>query len=255
MRNTATMARQALLMGMLSLSSGAARADSYGVGNISGTITFPGETVPALRVYAFNTDGRAMQVIETPRNETKFTLKDLPVGQYHVVAFPFEKEGNFEAVAWTHAAHCIKGPCDHSLVVVNVAAASTANGVLLSDWYVPPGILPVDPAAAREKAAIALDCEKEKTPVARDTCHQRAHEAADKAVNKHFERVMRALEKYPKCHEELRSAQLAWLRFRDQQCTFEGSMSQKGRTVRCLRELTEARANYLQGQTPLGCNR
>ena len=66
---------------------------------------------------------------------------------------------------------------------------------------------------------------------------------------------MRALEAHPKCHEELRNAQVAWVRFRDQQCAFEGSMGQKGRTIRCLRELTEARALYLQGQSPVGCSR
>lgn len=254
MRNGTPLARRALILGLLSLAP-AARADTYGVGSISGTITFPGETVPALRIYAFSTDGRPLRMIETPRNESKFTLTDLPVGQYHVVAFPYDKEAGVEAVAWTHAARCIQGPCDHSLVVVKVAAASTSGGVLLADWYVPAGILPPDPVGSREKVASPLDCEKEKTALARDACHQRAHEAADKAVNKHFERVMRALEKFPRCHEELRSAQLAWLRFRDQQCAFEGSMSQKGRTVRCLRELTEARANYLQGQSPVGCNK
>src|SRR3954468_17227178 len=108
MRTRATLARRALATGLLSLISGAAHADSYGVGNISGTITFPGESVPALRIYAFTTDGRAQRMIETPRHEGKFILADLPAGQYHVVAFPYEMEGTFEAVAWTRAARCIK---------------------------------------------------------------------------------------------------------------------------------------------------
>src|SRR4051794_30958690 len=202
MRNGANSARRALAMGLLSLTAGAAQADTYGVGNIAGTITFPGDTVPALRIYAFTTDGRAQRMIETPRNDTKFLLTDLPVGQYHVVAFPYEKEGTFEAVAWTRAARCIKGPCDHSLVPVTVGAGSTVKDVLLADWYVPPGILPPDPAAPHAKAPLAADCEKEKTAAARDTCHQRAQESADQVVNKQFERVMRALEAHPKCHEE-----------------------------------------------------
>jgi uncharacterized protein YecT (DUF1311 family) len=255
MRNGANLARQALVLSLLSLSGGAIRADSYGLGNIAGTISHPGESVPALRIYAFTTDGRPLRMIETPRNETKFLLADLPVGQYHVVAFPYEKNGGFEAVAWTRAASCIKGPCDHSLVPVTVTAATTASGVLLADWYVPSALLPPDPAGPRAKAPLAMDCEKERTAAARDACHQRAAEAADKAVNKHFERVMRALETHPRCHEELRNAQLAWVRFRDQQCAFEASMTQKGRTVRCLRELTEARALYLQGQSPVGCSK
>jgi uncharacterized protein YecT (DUF1311 family) len=255
MPNGATLARRALIVGVLSLGGGAVRADTYGIGNITGTITYPGESVPALRIYAFTTDGRALKMIETPKNETKFVLADLPVGRYHIVAFPYEKQGSIEAVAWTKAAHCIKGPCDHALVPVTVTAAATAEGVLLSDWYVPRELLPIDPTTVREKGEAIVDCEKEKTSAARDACHQKATDAADKVVNKHFERVMRALETHPRCHEEFRSAQLAWVRFRDQQCTFEGSMSQKGRIVRCLRELTEARALYLQGQTPLGCSK
>jgi uncharacterized protein YecT (DUF1311 family) len=254
MRNGTTLARRALVTGLLCLAAGAVQADPYGLGNIAGTITFPGESVPALRIYAFTTDGRPQRMIETPRNETTFVLPDLPVGKYHVVAFPHEKEASFQAVAWTHAAHCTKGPCDHTLVPVRVAAATTVKDVLLADWYVPPGILPPDPAAVHEKVAAAVDCEKEKTAPARDACHQRAEEAADKLVNRHFERVMRALEGHPRCHEELRSAQVAWVRFRDQQCAFEGAMGQKGRAIRCLRELTEARAQYLQGQSAVGCN-
>jgi uncharacterized protein YecT (DUF1311 family) len=255
MPNGATLARRALIA-VLSLSGSAVQAaDTYGVGSIAGTITYPGETVPALRIYAFTTDGRPQAMIETPKNETKFVLTDLPVGKYHVVAFPYEKQGTIEAVAWTKAARCIKGPCDHTLVPVTVAAATTADGVLLSDWYVPREVLPIDPITVREKGAALVDCEKEKTPAARDACHQRAAEAADKVVNKQFERVMRALETHPKCHEELRSAQVAWVRFRDQQCAFEGSMSQRGRTIRCVRELTEARALFLQGQSPVGCSK
>jgi uncharacterized protein YecT (DUF1311 family) len=249
------LARRALLTAFLSLVGAPARADTYGLGNIAGTISSPGDSVPALRIYAFTSDGRALRMIETPKNETKFLLNDLPVGQYHVVAFPYEKQGTFEAVAWTRAAHCIKGPCDHSLVPVTVTAASTAGGVVLADWYVPSTLLPPDPAGPHEKPAPAADCEKEKTARARDACHQRAADAAEKMVNRQFERVMRALEAHPKCHDELRSAQLAWVRFRDQHCAYEGSMGQKGRVIRCVRELTEARALYLQGQSPVGCNR
>jgi uncharacterized protein YecT (DUF1311 family) len=257
MPKEAAMAGRALVIGLLcTLASPAAGAESYGLGNISGTITFPGESVPALRIYALALDGKTQRMIATPQDETRFTIQDIPAGRYHVVAYPYAKESaSSSAVAWTRAAHCVKGPCDHSLIVVNVVAGKTANDVLLADWYVPAGVLPPDPAAPREKGPGAPDCEKENGQAARDACHLRAHEAADQAVNRHYERVMRALEPYPKCHEDLRNAQFAWLRFRDRHCAFEGATGEKGRTIRCLRELTEARAAYLEGQTALGCNR
>ena len=255
------MVRRALVIGLLSmLMDRAAGAESYGIGgigSIAGAISFPGEYVPALRIYAFGLDTKARRMVETPQDETRFKIDDLPAGRYYVVGYPYAKEGSpLEGVAWTRAARCIKGPCDHSLVAVSVVAGQTANGVLLADWYVPAGVLPPDPAAVPpEKVTSVVNCEKEISQQARDTCHRRAHEAADRAVNRHYERVMRALQAHPKCHEELRNAQYAWLKFRDQHCSYEGAMGEKGRTIRCLRELTEERAAYLESQSPLGCNR
>jgi uncharacterized protein YecT (DUF1311 family) len=243
------------LVGLLAAREAAA-ADGYGVGNIAGTITYPGEAVPALRIYAIATDGKLHRSLITPPDERRFTIEDIPVGQYHVVAYPYEKkEGGLPAVAWTRAARCVKGPCDHSLVVVNVVAARTANGVLLADWYVPPELLPPDPAKAKNNEAPLVDCEKEPDTASRDRCHQRRHELADKEINRHYERVMKSLAPYPKCHEELRNAQLAWLRFRDQHCAFEGTSGGKGRLIRCLREVSEARAAYMQAQSPIACGR
>jgi uncharacterized protein YecT (DUF1311 family) len=254
MRNAGTAARRTLLAGIL-LASGAARAQSYGVGTISGTITYPGDNVPALRVYAIGTDGKALKMIETPKAQSKFTIADLPSGQYHVVAYPYEKEASFQGVAWTKAARCIKGPCDHTLVPVSVSAGKVVDDVLLADWYVPAGMLPPDPAVPRDKPAQVVDCEKGKTAADRDGCHQRAVEAADRVINQNFARAMRVLERYPRCHDDLRNAQLAWLRYRDQHCAFEGAMAAKGRVVRCLRELTEARSIYMQNVSPLSCNK
>src|SRR5439155_18178321 len=131
------------------LIDGRAGAESYGLGSISGVIAFPGEYVPALRIYAIATDGKTQRMITTPQDETKFTIYDVPAGRYHVVGYRFDKEGTAPlAVGWTRAALCIKGPCDHSLIVVNVAAGKTSNGVTLGDWYAPPGVLPADPSAA-----------------------------------------------------------------------------------------------------------
>jgi uncharacterized protein YecT (DUF1311 family) len=195
-------------------------------------------------------------MIETPKDQATFTLADLPVGRYHVIGYPYAKEGSSTgAVAWTRAARCIKGPCDHTLLAVQVVAGKTAGGVLLADWYAPAGTLPPDPVTVTEKPAVVIDCEKEPDPARRDDCHKRAQEAADQIVNRQYERVLRALEPHPRCHADLRNAQYAWMKFRDQQCAYEGAMSEKGRVIRCLRELTEARAAFLQGQSPVGCNR
>jgi uncharacterized protein YecT (DUF1311 family) len=250
------MARSAVALGLLaSVARGTARAQSYEVGSISGVISFPGDAVPALRIYALGPDGKPYRMITTPPLATRFVIDHVPAGKYHVVGYRETKEGApAGAVGWTRAARCVKGPCDHTLIPIQVSAGKMSEGVVLADWYVPAAILPPDPAAAPPKAPPAA-CDKEPTDAARDACHRRAHEAADQEVNRLYERLMRALERSPRCHEDLRNAQLAWLRFRDQQCVFESAMGEKGRAIRCQRELTEARAAYLGAQNALTCNR
>jgi uncharacterized protein YecT (DUF1311 family) len=245
------------LLACLAAAAPATAAETYGIGSISGVITIPGDSVPALRIYAFAIDGMTHRRIETTPNQAKFTIDDVPAGRYRVVGYVDGKAGSNgnDAVAWTHAARCVKGPCDHSLIEVKVVAGKISTGVVLADWYVPPGILPRDPDAPRDRASTAPECEKEHDQAGRDGCHLRAHQAADQDVVRHYRRVMRALQPYPRCRDDLRKAQFAWEKFREQQCAYEGVMGEKGRTVRCLRELTEARAAYLEGQTPVGCNR
>jgi hypothetical protein len=44
------------------------------------------------------------------------------------------------------------------------------------------------------------------------------------------------------------------VKFRDDHCAYEGAITDKGRTVRCLRELTIPRTAYLERQSGERCN-
>ena len=72
----------ALLLGIVP-----ARAQS-GTGAIEGTIGYPSEELPAMHVYAVPFEGGPVRRVETSRGASRFAIRDLPAGRYHVIAFP-----------------------------------------------------------------------------------------------------------------------------------------------------------------------
>jgi uncharacterized protein YecT (DUF1311 family) len=246
-----------LAVGLVCWSAAALAADPKGTGTISGVISGPGDRIPSLRVYAIGVDGKIHRMVVTEQNQTKFTIDDVPAGKYHVVGYPDWREGlPQKSVGWTRATQCVKGPCDHSPIPVSVVAGKPSEGIVLADWYAPAGRLPAEPAERSEKVAVTgNDCETLGTRAEADACHQRAFEAEERALGAQFERLQKALAAHPACRDDLQKAQRAWSRFRDDHCAYEGAVTDKGRAVRCLRELTIARTAYLQRQSGESCNR
>jgi hypothetical protein len=76
-----------LLGGALLLPGAAATADS-GSGALEGTIGYPSEELPAMRVYVLPLEGGPARRVETTRGTTRFAIRNLPPGHYHVIAFP-----------------------------------------------------------------------------------------------------------------------------------------------------------------------
>ncbi len=226
-------------------------------GSISGVVGFPSEEIPALRIYAIAVDGKSHYSVASARKQPKFSIRDLPPGQYFVVAYPVAKgDTPAEAGGWTRFVQCgMSVQCkDHSLVPVTVTAGGTATGVNVADWYAQAGSLPPEPARVAPKAAPAGDCAARGSQLEEDACNLKANEAADKVLNREYQRLIVDLAKAPTCRNQMRDAQRAWIRFRDEHCRYEGGTGPKGRMTQCLRELTEQRADYLQRQTPDLCN-
>ena len=243
--------------GLLLMTVAAAAAAQGQRGSISGTIGFPSEEIPALRVYAIAVDGKTHHATATGRKQSRFVIKEVPPGQYYVVAYPAShRETPLEAGGWTRFVQCgMNANCkDHALVPVTVTAGQAAAGANVADWYAQPGTFPPEPSQKPKPSAATADCGSKKSQLEEDACNLKAHEAADKVLNREYQRLIVDLAKAPACRNQLRDAQRAWIRFRDEHCRYEGGTGPKGRMTQCLRELTEQRANYLQRQTPDMCN-
>lgn len=115
------------------------------VGGISGTLAYPGDASdggPSQAVVAFNRDTGSVHHVLVARTGP-YTLKELPPGVYHVVAYAFDRAGGYSrAVACGLGVSCT----DHALVDVVVRAGAVTAGVDPVDWYAPQGSFPARPA-------------------------------------------------------------------------------------------------------------
>lgn len=117
-------------------------------GAISGSLSYPSESVPPMRVIAFRVDNAAWFSVEV-MDGGQFTLQDLPPGDYYVVAYLIDNsaiQGDF-AGGYTSFVPCgMTVECmDHSLIPVSVSPGMTASGIDPGDWYAPENTFPPDP--------------------------------------------------------------------------------------------------------------
>lgn len=117
-------------------------------GAISGTLNYPSEGIPPLRIVAFrseNDDWFATEVM----SGNEFKIDNLPVGNYTIVAYPLDESLSQSGVAGGYSNFVLCGlsvDCgDHFLVEVTVNAGETTSGILPGDWYAPENTFPIDP--------------------------------------------------------------------------------------------------------------
>jgi hypothetical protein len=119
------------------------------LGTISGTIGYPAEGKPAIRVVAYPLDGSTPSYTDVAADQAGFTL-DLPVGSYHVVAYSLGGTGFPTGIAagYSQAVPCgLSVTCtDHSLITVSVTAGATLTGIDPNDYYAPDGTYPPMPS-------------------------------------------------------------------------------------------------------------
>ncbi len=95
-------------------------------------------------------------------------------------------------------------------------------------------------------AAFALDCDNAQTQTEINDCAGQMYEAADADLNDTYKQVMDHLGDNEKAKDLLKTAQQAWIKFRDAECTFRSSDSEGG-TIHatilagCLTDMTEER--------------
>ena len=112
-------------------------------GTISGTLSYPGEFIPPLRVVAFNLHSGKYYWIDTQRNQQTYQISNLPVGTYHVVAYFREADS---AAGYSIARYCdLNADCDHALIPIQIKTNTHITDIDPVDWYAPIGTFPLDP--------------------------------------------------------------------------------------------------------------
>jgi hypothetical protein len=108
-------------------------------GTIDGTVTFPGEQVPSMTVYASDVETSRVHSVRLARGQTAFTV-EVPAGRYLVFLAPNEPGAPNVYGAYTEyslcAPHDADGKCeDHALVPVVINARTAHGTVTIDDWY------------------------------------------------------------------------------------------------------------------------
>jgi len=123
-------------------------------GGISGSLSYPSEFIPPLRVVAFRLENGQpngeFNFILTSENPSAYQIDGLEPGQYWVVAYTIPSgEGIPQGLAsgYSQAVPCgLSVDCsDHSLIAVEVLAGQLTGGIDPADWYAPEGSFPPDP--------------------------------------------------------------------------------------------------------------
>jgi len=117
-------------------------------GEVSGSICYPSEFIPAMTVFFRNLETEELVATAIVENQTDYSIT-LPVGQY--LAFAYPNEGSTISGAYTQAVPCGLGSdcADHSLIVVDVQPGQSVEGVNLCDWYTQDTI-PVKPEVTEQ---------------------------------------------------------------------------------------------------------
>jgi hypothetical protein len=113
-------------------------------GSVSGTLSYPSEFIPAMRVVAFSVGGFNYRYVDTMQNQGTYQITGLPPGKYHVVAYVID--GSL-AGGYTQMVLCgLSADCtDHSLIDVTVEAGKDTADINPGDWYAPEGTFPTMP--------------------------------------------------------------------------------------------------------------
>jgi hypothetical protein len=96
-------------------------ATSAAPGGITGSLSYPGETIPQLVVVAFNIDTGYWWWVGTITNQSWYSFSGIPAGRYQVVAYaPSGQEAGYADGT--------------TLRTIVVEGGQTVSGINLTDW-------------------------------------------------------------------------------------------------------------------------
>jgi hypothetical protein len=120
-------------------------------GSISGTLSYPAEGIPAMAIIAYTVGGSPNDYyyVTTVQGAHTFQIDNLPVAEYHIVAYTLGGGGFPAGLAggYTEAVPCgLSVNCtDHSLIAVQVNNGQVTANANPQDWYAPDGTFPAYP--------------------------------------------------------------------------------------------------------------
>jgi uncharacterized protein YecT (DUF1311 family) len=116
------------------------------------------------------------------------------------------------------------------------------------------GLLCISPASgASEKSAPVQNCGDLSGQADMNVCFGNEFQRADRALNRDYDELMKRLTSNEKAQSLLRSAERAWIAFRDAHCAVEAYAVEGGSVMptvhaECLRELTAERQKQIDQQ-------
>lgn len=103
-------------------------------GAIAGALSYPGESLPPMRVCAFELANGTPYCTATTRQQAAYRIDGVPRGDYLVVAFPQEEGGT--PGGYSECVPKLDASCtDHALRVVVVNAGATTSNIDPADFY------------------------------------------------------------------------------------------------------------------------
>ncbi|MCK9245677.1 MAG: hypothetical protein M0P11_01820 [Anaerolineaceae bacterium] len=118
-------------------------------GSLSGSLSFPSEGIPALRIVAMNPVTGVYYWQNTVAGQSFYRFTNLAPASYYVLAYDIKNPSKDFFGAYTKFVPCgMTVACtDHTLIAVEVKAGEETTNINPSDWYADPAEWnwPIDP--------------------------------------------------------------------------------------------------------------
>lgn len=122
----------------------AAATTDGSTGRISGTLSYPSEYLPPMRVCAFDLAEATPYCVRTNKDQAQYRLDGVPPGDYLVLAFP--QEADALPGGYTGCVRDLSADCrDHDLQPIIVAAGQTTPDIDPADYYADAADWPQEP--------------------------------------------------------------------------------------------------------------
>jgi hypothetical protein len=122
---------------------------SADTGSISGSLTYPADSLPPMYVTAFQVGTKTYRYVITKAGQGTYEIDNLLPGKYNIVAYTVGGNGFPVGLAggYTQAVPCgLATECaNHTLIDVPLAAGQSVKGITPGDWNAPAGTFPVFP--------------------------------------------------------------------------------------------------------------